>query len=243
MSFSEYPASVPWRFYGNGDVIFGNTGAIQFQSKTVNDFVLSATGGLITSADGVALSQLAPGTVGQMLTVGANNVLTWTTLASQGPVCSVFATGDSGAIAASTTWHDVVKADFFSSSATGGVSTAQFDEDSGTFTAPADGVYEVSAIVAFTPNNSGGGVTLTNPSGRASRQMRIVNFAETVVYATAREQAPPSANNPTVVSITSMKLNLLLNDTVKLQVRHDAQTSLSLLGANRESWFSISRVR
>jgi hypothetical protein len=260
MSSNAWPISVPAVVLDTGDFVFqhdGNVniipngdiiistggGMVDFQNGSINNFVTTTKGDLIYADEGGVLARLGLGTNGQFLTV-VGDVPGWATLASQGPLFSAFGTGAAATFAASTSWQDLDAGHaLWDVSVSGGVSDAAFTLSSGVFTANATGVYEICAGMAWTPNNGGNAVTLTSPPGRAARQIRVVNGAGTTVYSVASVQAEANNLHRTEVKIANCKIALNNGDTIKLQARHDSNTSLGAVGTDRQTYLSVSRVR
>jgi hypothetical protein len=123
-----------------------------------------------------------------------------------------------------------------------------FTESSGIFLVPSAGVYSLSASVTLAGNssgNGGGGI----PGRRAVRQARIYNTFTAATLAFKSEQAQASNLNPTQLSLVVASTSLALNDTVVLQVRHDASSSIALdinedttTGQGPSNYFSATKV-
>ena len=104
-----------------------------------------------------------------------------------------------------------------------------FDTTTGIFTVPTTGIWQISSSVQFEGNatgNRGGGIT----GRRAVRQARYRKSNANAFTVTCEEyEAQASANNPTMVSLSSACVSLTSSDTVRVEVRHDANTSIQIL--------------
>lgn len=225
-----------------GGIVFNPTTNINFSNSQIDNFVVTGAGDLISTTDGTTLSTVAIGATGQVLTV-VGGLPAWQTPATQGQLLSLFATADGPTAAGSNTWVDLNNVNANLAATTGGVTDAGY-ATGGVLTISVTGVYEVCAGVAFTAKNLGNPSTfVTGPLGRASRQLRVVDGAGAIIYATVARQAEASNANPTHVAISNCKIALNANDTVKVQYRHDSPTALGILGGNRETYFSVARIR
>lgn len=246
MSSNAYPISAPVEFNGTGAIYFNHTGATNHNLQDTYNFVSAATGALYYVGSGAQVQGLGIGTNGQVLRVNAGGTAPeWYTLASAGPIFSAFSSAAGATFAGSNTWTTLDDTYVTWDTTAPGVDDAlNFNPATGEFTVPAggDGVYELACSVAFTGNNSGTNGLLSDPSGRASRQIQLLRTGDSAVLSVSARQADASNSNSTQVSIHNCKVALAAGDVVVVQARHDANTSLGILGDKRVS-FSASRVR
>lgn len=233
-------------FSAGRNISHSAVGYNDFNAGSIRNFVVSTTGALITTADGITLSPLTIGTSGQVLTVNGSGMPIWQTPAGNASgTFNVNLTGSTTAAASAAfttltaTWDESVVPDY--------------DDgifDSGVFTAASDGIYDISASIIFSGNNSGAGVTFTDAptQGEAVRQLRIRNTSTNKTLAFATRQAEPYAGNDTHVQISGIKVKLTSGNTIAFQYRHDASASLTIRGSTDgdtlgQTWFGVHRVR
>lgn len=268
MSLTDaYPISAPAAFVDVGTVWFAHTGAVTYQN--VGDVTIAPTGSLFLNPQGGVVNfsgasiynfvttgagqimyadgsnkvvPLPIGTDGQFLQL-SSGVPTWQTLASQGPLVSVWSNGSPATFAASTTWTTLDSTGAaWDSTVIGGVYDTSYSTGTGVFTAPAAGVYEICASVAYQADNRGTNGLIAG--ARATRQLQVYRTsAPSGALMLVAKQAEASSTNPTQVDIANCKVSLAANDTVVLQARHDCPVNLGIIGSDRRSFFSVSRVR
>jgi hypothetical protein len=244
-SANAYGISAPVEFNGTGAVQFYQTGANLFNYQQTFNFVTGATGAVYYVGAASQVQGLGIGTAGQVLRVNSGATgPEWYTLASAGPLFAAYASAAGATFAGADAWTTVDNTIVTWDTTAPGVSDINFDDATGVYTVPlgGDGVYELACGTAFTGNNSGTNNLLTTPpTGRSSRQIRLLLNGTDALAVNAR-QADPSNLNQTQVAIYNCKVSLAASDTVEVQVRHDANISLGLVGDVR-TFFSASRVR
>lgn len=271
MSLSNaYPISAPAAVVDSGTFWFAHTGAVDYQNygdvtiaptgsvfinpqgglvnfsgAAIHNFVTTGTG-QIMYANGTQLVPLPVGTDGQFLQL-ASGVPSWATLASQGPLVSVWSNGTSATFAGSATWTTLGSTGgstgaLWDATVTGGVYDAVFNTGTGEFTVATAGVYEICAGVTFEAGNRG--TVGLIPTGRAVREVQVYksNAPAAVLQFTSR-QAEASSSNATHVAVSNCKVSLAAGDVVVLQARHDSPVARGIVSTGRRSFFSISRVR
>lgn len=103
---------------------------------------------------------------------------------------------------------------------------ALFDPATGVFTVPDTGIYTLSASVSLEGNNRGTGAI---GGRRAVRQMRVMNTTTAVAMSFAEAQAQAFGDNPTHLETVTTSCSLTAADTIRVEVRHDADTDLALV--------------
>lgn len=98
----------------------------------------------------------------------------------------------------------------------------------GTFTVPTTGIYAISAAVSIEGNNTGTGGAGIITGRRAVRQARIFNVTTAAAVAFADSQTQARNGNPTHLSMSNANASLTAGDTLRIEVRHDATSSLAL---------------
>ena len=105
---------------------------------------------------------------------------------------------------------------------------ATFTVATGVFTAPVTGIYSISGAVSFEGNNTGVGGAGLIAGRRAVRQARIQNtsLGSTMVFSESQANAFGGDSNHLCMATAAVKL--CGNDTLRIEVRHDATSPLAL---------------
>jgi hypothetical protein len=235
---AAYPITTPVNFNG--------AGLIDFNASAIRDFVTTAQGDLLYRSSAMTndVDRLPIGANGTVLTSNGT-VPTWA--ASSASLTSFMATA-SAAIApvpASDSWNTLNNTYVTWNDSTGPNhdAGAAFVPATGAYTVPATGIYQVSATVHFQGNATGNvpATITTPPVGLATRQLQAL-ASTTGVLSFGMEQAEASGSNPTKVTLSATNVSLVAAETVVLQVRHDAGSSLNMEINSGQTWFSIHRV-
>lgn len=207
------------------DAVSGTPFAASVVSATVT-VVQNTAGACDDMADGATATGF---TFSAVSVNGASPSLVWGADVPSADQSFMAIGNTSGTVAAASTWTTLLDSTgvTWNDSTGGGHDTgSNFNTTTGVFTVPTTGLYYVSAYVQFSGDNSGNGVTISGR--RAIRQIRIRKSNATAFTAAFGElQAMASNDNPTGVRATG-SLSLTASDTILLQVRHDANSALSM---------------
>jgi len=210
---------------GAADFLATNVGG----TSAVMTIVNLVAGVADLAADGIAGTTFV---FGAGAPLGVSPTLGWATPTpgSTGTTFMAINTASPGTVAAGSTWVTVAAANatwstgVFGGHDAGGLFTA----GTGIFLVPGTGtIWDISAVVEFEGNNSGnggGGI----PGRRAVRQVRIFNVTAGTSLAVGDAQTNSSNNNSTQVHVTATAVLLAAADNIVVQVRHDANSALSL---------------
>lgn len=259
----SYPISAPVTFdnTNNGDELDFNAQSGVASQNVIKDFVTTTAGDLLYRKDGADnyLERLAIGTEGQLLTV-ALGLPAWKDDASVGTQAVFHAQVTSSVVAFPTSKTGGAAVDVWNSMTNSYVTwNAVVDPDNvfsvanGTFTAPATGIYSLSAQVTVDSGagtNTGVGMGASvggGPSGKAARQIRLYNSTTATVIGISTTQAAGSNDNQAVVALSVANVDLNSGDEVVLQFRHDHSTNTTIkIGATSQptqTYFSGKRVK
>jgi len=253
-------------------VIFTNTNGatdtLDFQANVgtnkIDNFVVTTGGDILYRATGADnyLTRLAIGANGDFLKSDGTTPF-WSSSHPGQSAFTAYVTASIAAIPTSqaggadpntwftlnstyVTWNDTVYP--------GNDADGTFTVASGIFTAPANGDYSFDATVTFdyfSGSNKSGGVT-DAPTGSAIRQVQLISVtnagATTLPIATVSRQMEASISNFTAISIPTVTIPLLTNETVYLRVRHDRLVGTISIGdaakaIPSQTFFSGRRVR
>jgi len=196
--------------------------------------ITNADFGAVAIASNGSVPPSAAFTYSAASTPGVSAVPAWTA-AAPGSASETFLTSGTvaaGTVAAGSTWLAVDSAvlTWDDTTVPNHDSGTMFTVASGLFTVPASPatpVYSISAVVTFEGNstgNGGGGIS----GRRGIRQARIRNTVTNKTLAFAEAQAQGSNLNPTQLSMVVASAIIAANDTIRVEVRHDANAALSL---------------